>query len=201
MTGYNIVNLSDLLEELGEDRVKSILSSFSSINEDVEEFIKYKAIEFSKQGIAKTHLIFSSYKGEPVLIAYFTLSNKFIMVKTNALSKTLKRKISRYAKIDNQTKQYTLAAPLIAQLGKNYTNSYRKLISGDELLTIACDKVKEMQKVVGGKFVYLECEDMDFLNSFYKSNGFICFGRRVLDGDETDKFEGQYLNQMLKFLK
>ena len=38
------------------------------MNEDVEKFLKEKAIEFSKQGLASTHLIFSSYQEKLVLI-------------------------------------------------------------------------------------------------------------------------------------
>lgn len=43
-------NLSDLLDQLGEDEVKKILSSFSCpMNADVEKFLKEKAIEFSNE--------------------------------------------------------------------------------------------------------------------------------------------------------
>ena len=53
-------NLSDMLDELGEDNVKEILSSFSCpMNTDVENFLRYKAIEFSKRGFAKTHIAVS----------------------------------------------------------------------------------------------------------------------------------------------
>lgn len=58
MSDYFKINLCDLIDSLGESKVKSILSSFSSPqNEDVEFFIKNKAIEFSKQGLAQTHLV------------------------------------------------------------------------------------------------------------------------------------------------
>ena len=61
MSGYLIVNLSNMLGELEEEEVKKILSSFSCpLNKDVEEFLKNKAIEFSKQGLASTHLFHSS---------------------------------------------------------------------------------------------------------------------------------------------
>ncbi|HBE8542627.1 TPA: N-acetyltransferase, partial [Clostridioides difficile] len=49
MSGYLIVNLSNMLGELEEEEVKKILSSFSCpLNKDVEDFLKNKAIEFSK---------------------------------------------------------------------------------------------------------------------------------------------------------
>lgn len=39
MTGYGLVNLKEMIEEVGEDRVKEILSAFSCpLNKDVEFF-------------------------------------------------------------------------------------------------------------------------------------------------------------------
>jgi len=74
------------------------------------------------------------------------------------------------------------------------------LISGDVLLKLACDKVKEAQDILGGRFVFLECEDKPVLEEFYKSNGFVCFGKRNLEKDERDKNSGEYLLQMLRDL-
>ena len=90
--------------------------------------------------------------------------------------------------------------PLIAQLGKNYANDYNKLITGDELLKMAIDKVKQIQINIGGKFVYVECEDIKYLIDFYASNGFINFGKRDLSSDEKDWIKGRYLVQMLKYI-
>jgi len=68
MTGYIQVNLKDMINNLGEDKVKDILSNFSCpLNKDVELFLKHKSIEFSKQGIAVTYLVFTSYKKEYLL--------------------------------------------------------------------------------------------------------------------------------------
>jgi len=53
---------------------------------------------------------------------------------------------------------------------------------------------------VGGKIVYLECEDKPKLKDFYTENGFVVFGERKLDRDEMDDFEDTYLIQMLKYL-
>ena len=64
MKGYVLVNLRDMIEQLGEDKTKNILSNFSCpLNKDVDGFLKNKSIEFSKQGIARTHLVLASYKG------------------------------------------------------------------------------------------------------------------------------------------
>lgn len=60
MIGYSLMALNDMISELGEGNVKNILSSFSSpLNPDVEYFIKHKAIEFAKQAIAPTTLVYT----------------------------------------------------------------------------------------------------------------------------------------------
>lgn len=96
-----------------------------------------------------------------------------------------------------QEKYYMVSLPLIGQLGKNYKNNYNTLIKGDDLLKLACDKVAEAQNILGGKFVFIECEDNKKLREFYESNGFVCFGKRNLERDERDKNNGDYLLQML----
>ncbi len=202
MTGYGIVNLKELISEVGENQAKSVLSNFSCpLNNDVEYFLRSKAIEFSKQGIAQTHLVFASYKGALVLAGYFTLALKEIVVPKKAvLSANWRRRIRRFAIQSGVDEGYHIPAPLIGQLGKNFENGYNKLITGDELLKLALDKVRETQLILGGKFVYLECEDKLSLLDFYGSNGFWSFGKRDLDKDERDRQSGQYLVQMIKYL-
>lgn len=205
MTGYRVVNLKILIEELGEDAAKRILSNFSCpLNKDVEYFLSKKAIEFGKNGWAQTHLVFASYKNDWVLVGYFTLANKYIHISDKWLGKSsssLRRRISKFATHDKDLKSYILVAPLIAQLGKNYYNGYNTLITGSELLEEACEKIKRLQFDIGGKFAYLECEDKRKLVDFYSRNGFCEFDHRLLDRDEEDKLDGKYLVQMLKYIK
>lgn len=201
MIGYKIVNLKMMLEEVGEELTKKLLSNFSCpLNEDVETFLKQKAISFSMQGFSQTHLVFTSYKGNPELVGYFCLANKHITVQSSKLSKSLRKRISKFSVLDRNIDAYCLATPLIAQLGKNYYNNLNTLITGDELLKIACEKVSHIQMEVGGKFTYLECEDKPKLIQFYTSNGFVEFDRRPLDRDET-MIHGDYLVQMLKYIR
>lgn len=204
MSGYIGINLRDIIydEELGENAAKSLLSSFSCpLNRDVDYFLKHTAIEFSKQSIASTYLIMASYKSNYVLVGYFTLANKIFCIEKDSLpNRKWKSRMAKFGQFDPAIQRYTISAPLIGQLGKNYSNSYNKLITGDELLKLAIDKVREMQYIVGGKIVYLECEQKEKLIDFYSQNGFVNFGLRPLDKDETDKVSGDHLVQMLKYL-
>lgn len=134
------------------------------------------------------------------LLGYFTLSNKIISIHKKSLSNKLRSRISKFGTYDQDNNKYTLGSILIGQLGKNYNEGLNKLITGEELLKIACDKVKHTQLDIGGKVVYLECEDNEYLLEFYQSNGFVNFGKRTLDKDETDSLSGKYLIQFLKYL-
>lgn len=202
MSGYLIIKLSEMLEQLGEDKVKFILSDFSCpLNPDIENFLKRSSIQLERQQVSPTYLVFTSYQGKQVLIGYFTLTMKTITIKKGTITKGLAKKIAKFANYDKNIKSYTVPAPLIAQLGKNYNSEYDKLISGDELLKIAIEKVKAGQQVLGGKIVYLECEDNARLIDFYTENGFCEFDKRYLDNQEKCHLNTDYLVQLLKYLK
>jgi hypothetical protein len=189
-----------MIIELGENRAKDILLDFfCPLSKDVEYFLHEKAIEFSKQGLAGTHLIFCSYKSKLVLIAYFSIANKFFQVRKGDLSETSRKKVAKFGNYDPIMRKYTVNSYLLGQLGKN--NKYKDLISGDELLKLACDKISEVQQIVGGRLVYIECGDIPKLKRFYLENGFIEFGKRNRDRDEIDGETGEYLIQMFKYLK
>ncbi len=178
-------------EVIGEQELRNIISDFSCpMNADVETFLIRSASLFAKQGIAATHLVFASYQGKQCLAGYFTLANKHfhIAIDKRGMNSELRRRLAKFG------------APLIAQLGKNYSSGYDKLITGRELLKMACNTVRDIQLALGGRFVYLECEDKPGLVEFYESNGFYNFGQRQLDPDETG-LKGKYLVQMLKYLR
>ena len=201
-THFVQVNLSDLLDQLGEDEVKNILSSFSCpLNADVERFLKAKAIEFSKRGFSKTHLVYwtTEDEKEKELVGYYTIASKFITIQRSVVNSNEARKLREHGVFDPQAKEYTIAAPLIAQLGKNYTNGNDSLIAGRDILQMAMEKVRKVQNEVGGRFVYLECEEKKKLMDFYETNHFKQFGRRKLYRDETD-IKGGYLLQYFAIL-
>jgi hypothetical protein len=201
MTGYRLTHVQELEQAIGEDGARGILSNFSCpLNPDVECFLKQKAMLFSHQGWSQTHLVFTSFRGRPVLAGYFTLANKFIAIPSKKLSASTKKKLAKYSTYDDNIRAYCLAIPLLAQLGKNYTNGYNSLISGDELMELAFKKINHIQYNLGGRFVYLECEDKPKLIQFYSAHGFVEFDRRLLDPDETG-LSGNYLVQMLKMFR
>ncbi len=199
--GYSQILLSDIIEVLGEDRTREILSQFSCpLNPDVENFIRVSAIPFSRQSVAATHLVFAPYKNKNVLVGYYTCANKYIHVSNNTISKNLKKKICKFGNYNEALKGYIISAPLLAQFSKNFTNNYNNLITGDELMKMALEKVEQAQMMIGGKIVYLECEDKPKLIDFYSNHGFVKFGKRELTGSEKKEM-GEYLVQMLRYRK
>ena len=109
-----------------------------------------------------------------------SLANKVLSVPVADLSKTKRRFVERFGIEDAGTGVINVASPLIAQLGKNYTEGANELLSGDDLLSAACEKVIGIQRDLGGRLVYLECEDEPKFVSFYERNGF----RRILADDD-----------------
>ena len=129
------------------------------------------------------------------LVGYYTITSKVIFVDRTVLSNTEAKKLKSQGVYDENKQEYTVSAPLIAQLGKNFTNGNDTLISGADLLQLAVNKVRKIQKEIGGRFMYLECEDNEKLLAFYKKHNFKIFGKRKLDRDETD-LNGDYLIQL-----
>lgn len=200
LTGFREANLADMLDALGEERVNGLLSEFSCpLNPDVEYFLQHRAIVFCRQGISATHLVFTSYQGKPVLVGYYALANKTVVIKTHDLSARMRQRLRWFATPMQEMRQYYLALPLIGQLGKNFANGYHRLITGDQLLQMACDRVRDMQRAFGGKAVYLECEDIPALTEFYERNQFVRFAQRELDRDEQGLMKSAYLVQMLRY--
>ena len=89
--------------------------------------------------------------------------------------------------------------PLIAQLGRNFNPALSASIPGQELLSIACSKVREAQFIIGGKAVYIECASNPKLYNFYSASQFVQFGQRERDTDEIA--ESPILVQMLKYFR
>ncbi len=197
---YRIINIRRYIgnenPELGEDELRQILSEFSCpMNPDVERFLKYSSIEFTKKNQSVTYLVFSVADGK--LLGYFTLALKPLTVRGETVSNTVKRKLLRVSELDKKSDTYTMSAYLIAQLGKNYSENDGKMITGAELLELAWDKIKATQYMFGGMVTFLEAENEEKLLSFYRNNRFSQFDTRQTISDTDEAHE---LVQLLRLL-
>lgn len=197
---YSVINIRRYLysdnPKLGESRLLQVLSGFSCPrNPDVERFLKKSSVEFTKKNQSVTYLVFDI--SSMVLAGYFTLALKPLTVRGETVSNTVKKKLLRVSEWDEKSDTYTMSAYLIAQLGKNFTNGVDKKITGEELLVLAWNKIKEIQYLGGGVVTFLEAENEEKLLSFYRNNRFSQFDTRQTTSD-TDK--SHELIQLLRLL-
>ena len=197
---YSVINIRRYLNsdnpKLGESRLLQVLSGFSCPrNPDVERFLKKSSIEFTKKNQSVTYLIFDI--NSMVLVGYFTLALKPLTVRGETVSNTVKKKLLRVSEWDEKSDTYTMSVYLIAQLGKNFTNGADQKITGEELLALAWNKIKEIQYLGGGVVTFLEAENEEKLLSFYRDNRFSQFDTRQTASDTDEAHE---LVQLLRLL-
>ena len=137
------------------------------------------------------------YEENETVINDFSLTVKPISIRASNISKTMAKKLSRVSILNKETQSYTTAAYLIAQLGKNYSLPMSKQISGNILLGFALETISSIKYSVGGVIEFLECEDNEFLLSFYTKNHFKPFDTRITTSKNT---EPHTLHQLLKFI-
>ena len=197
---YLVINIRRYLNsdnpKLGESRLLQVLSGFSCLrNPDVERFLKKSSVEFTKKNQSVTYLVFDI--SSMVLVGYFTLALKPLTVRGETVSNIVKKKLLRVSEWDEKSDTYTMSAYLIAQLGKNFTNGADQKITGEELLALAWDKIKEIQYLGGGVVTFLEAENEEKLLSFYRDNRFSQFDTRQTASDTDEAHE---LVQLLRLL-
>lgn len=173
-----IVNVLDWIENeaVREEEIQSVLSDFScSKNPEVENFIHNKAIDFAKRKTAITYLI---YNEDDDLGGFFALTHKSITIPENLLSKQEQRKLRQYAVLEDG--KYVVSAFLVAQVARNFQQQDRHIIGGAELLNYCMNVIEQIQRMVGGRIIILECESGNTkLEEFYRRNYFHDYDCRV----------------------
>lgn len=174
---YKTIALFDLLQlEIDKEEIKEVLLGFSCpLNHEVENFVHNKALDFERVGLARTYLIYAYLEDDNifVLVALYSLGQGHIEIDRN-LSRATKKKIfgSTYA-IGKSVK--TL---LIGQLSKNYTTNNNQYITGDVLMQIIFQKIKEIHSIFPSVVIHIDCEDKEKLRLFYEKSGFELFKKQ-----------------------
>ena len=181
-------NIIEMIEKVGEERVKSFLQTFSSpLNPKIENFIRNRAIDFARRKLSVTYIVSDLYDGQ--ILGYFALTHKAVLIPNSGLSSTSRKKLERFARLDRATGEYMASAFLIAQFGKNYGIDDGRRISGGQLMDIANDILVNIQRQIGGGIIYLDCEDIEKLKQFYANEKFQLFGERYSIEDEQKYFQ------------
>ena len=178
-----VTNILDELDLSGEEMLKKDLSLFScKVNPEIETFIRSKAIDFARRKLSITYLINDEKDG--IMLGYFTLTHKSIILSGEGLSKTVQKKLARYSRLDKDTGNYVVSAFLLAQLGKNYAVAEDRRISGTQIMKLVNDVLLDIQRRIGGGVLYLDCEDNPKLKNFYSGENFKEFADRFSSEDD-----------------
>lgn len=180
---YYCVDLQYYLSkgEAGKIILDKIISSFSCAkNVNIETFLKDESIKYYRKKWAITYLVLSKKSSE--LVGYFTLSLSTTMFNKNIVGREKRKLYFRNGLYDDASKQYIAPLFLIGQFGKNISSDTSSCISGTDLMKIVLDKLYDIQSMIGGSIVYLECEENKKLIHFYEKNGFTQFGSRISNG-------------------
>ena len=188
-----IINILDGIETFGEEVLKDVLSKFvSEKNSEIEEFIREKAIDFASQKLSITYLILNTDNG--VILGYFTLTHKSVILSSDGLSRTFQKKLAKYSRLDKDSGNYVVSAFLLAQLGKNYAVKADERISGKQMMRLVNDVLLDVQRRIGGGVIYLDCEDNPKLKDFYAGENLKEFADRFSSEDDR-----KYI-QFMRFL-
>jgi len=170
-------SLREIIGTSQESGIKDAIDAFLCKDKDVESFLKNKALNFEQRNKSRTYLVLDNddFKhGNAVIVAYFTLSLKSLEFR-NTLSK------NKIKDIDGFSKEVGgVAIVLIGQLGKNETKA--KEVSGSDLLELCMEIVDQVKDLIGGRYVLIECHQIQKVVNFYLSNG---FEKLQLDKDDN----------------
>jgi hypothetical protein len=161
-----------------EQEIIDAICEFSCKDKDVESFLKNKAVEFERRNKSRSYLILDGSKlvdGEFLILAYFTLSLKSLEFRDN-LSKGKIKDVDGFSK---EVKGVAIA--LIGQFGKDERTA--KDMPGKDLLDLCMDKIRQVHTLIGGRYVLVECRDIDKVTEFYRGNGF-----ELLQTDKSDNY-------------
>lgn len=179
MNDYSTVNILDMIDAIGEDALVEILSDFSCPkNQEIESFVRNKAIDFAKRKISITYLVIDNDSGE--ILSIFALTHKALEISRDALSSTSKKKLSRFAQLDENSGSYTVSAFLIAQFGKNYAVPQPEGWNGIRLMEKNLKRWKEYRGKSAAESYIWNVKNMNSFCGFIRMNR-IVFIRSVND--------------------
>ena len=175
------IALSSLIKVTGEDNelLSQVLSSFScERDEDIENFLHSRAVEFEKLSKARTYLICDEeqiskeefYLDQLKIYGYVAIALKILSVPEEWSNRKRKALDGLSAKIHGEPIK-DFSCYLIGQLSRNSKVSHDS-ISGKDLLQMAYDVIAAAVDAVGGRYMMIECREEKKLVDFYLANGF-----------------------------
>lgn len=169
INNYRTVSLDDLIKEVGEDGAKEYLADFyCGKNDDIDFFINEKAIIFEKSNYSKTFLVYSQKFGKAKLVGFYSLATKHFELGSRKFKRNERLELFGYTNIQENK----IPAILIGQLSKNFKDGNNKLITGELLMSLAFERILEVNRSIPLAVVMLDCADEPKLIKFYERLGF-----------------------------
>jgi len=160
-SNFVLYPLQEFLDKFSSNQVKKILKTFKcNLNQDVVDFLYNKSITFEKKLRAKTYLLIEQETKK--IAGYFTIAISVLYAKE--IDKEVLFKIGDL----NNTKD--IPCFLIGQLAKSDKFQNKKL--GSYIMKSALNKLKEANKIVGGRFILLDAVNNEKVIKFYEEFGF-----------------------------
>lgn len=148
-----VLNLKEVIEAGELNYFIDGIKSFSSANnEDVEIFIREKAVNSCKMKQSVTYLVFNEERAE--IAGYFTLAFKILDIPLAGLSRLLQKDLEKNGQRTDEAIQ--IPGILLAQWSKNFAAS--ELAPGKCIMEFIESYFLKIQNLVGGNFLFLECE-------------------------------------------
>ena len=161
------------------DLLEYILSSFSCLrDEDIQNFLRKRAIDFEKLLKSRTYLVIDEEQFENqnfalkdlTIYGYISLAVKVFTV-PETTSNRQRQQLDGFSAKEHGKQISNFPCYLIGQLARN-SNVPKEIISGAELLQVAYNIIGEAVKLVGGRNILVECHNDKRLVQFYLDNGF-----------------------------
>lgn len=166
--------------------MKFISNFICTKDQDIETFLKERAITFDKLSKSRTFFIFDEDAYEFQILGYFTLALQILRIPDSYSNRKIKTLDGFSAKNKGETIT-GLPVILIGQIAKN--DLYKEKITGEELFKYCLNTIFDVQLLLGGRIVLLECKNIPYLIDFYEKFRFV-------------KIEKDYQeNELLQFIR
>ena len=157
------------------DALKRILSSFSCAKDnDIENFLKNKTVDFERLSKARTYLIVDEVKliaeDRVIILGYVSLALKVLHI-PDGLSNASRKKLDGYRGKIHGEPITDIPCYLIGQLARN-DSTLKETLTGKDLIEEAQRIIMSAAVAVGGRCMMIECKKEPQLIKFYQDNGF-----------------------------
>lgn len=93
----SVYRVSELIDIVGEERTSALLATFCcSRNSDIEQFVRNKAIDFEKQGIAISYIVIDELEDSAVIAGFYSLALKVARIEMTCLSNSVKKRLLKF---------------------------------------------------------------------------------------------------------